>query len=231
MQDVVSQARKEGMISTGIDLLLAALPVVFIVVGFISFDRPRIFDDEMANYIASGILIAFICASVFFRLRALRKISALSGIRAATLYRNCVILCVFFFVLVLVSNYFYPRELNADGEHSNNPFAAILGLAFFVGAIYIIVSWCRINFSLARVSGVSTFRTYVWLCVGLFVLNILCNVAIIVLALSERQTDSVSALAIAVVMLKLLLPFAALIITGIVHLLAWSKIENISAEV
>ena len=231
MQDVVSQARKEGMISTGIDLFLAALPVVFIVVGFISFDRPRIFDDEMANYIASGILIAFICASVFFRLRALRKISALSGIRAATLYRNCVILCVFFFVLVLVSNYFYPRELNADGEHSNNPFAAILGLAFFVGAIYIIVSWCRINFSLARVSGVSTFRTYVWLCVGLFVLNILCNVAIIVLALSERQTDSVSALAIAVVMLKLLLPFAALIITGIVHLLAWSKIENISAEV
>lgn len=231
MQDVVSQARKEGMISTGIDLFLAALPVVFIVVGFISFDRPRIFDDEMANYIASGILIAFICASVFFRLRALRKISALSGIRAATLYRNCVILCVFFFVLVLVSNYFYPRELNADGEHSNNPFAAILGLAFFVGAIYIIVSWFRINFSLARVSGVSTFRTYVWLCVGLFVLNILCNVAIIVLALSERQTDSVSALAIAVVMLKLLLPFAALIITGIVHLLAWSKIEKISAEV
>ena len=231
MQDVVSQARKEGMISTGIDLFLAALPVVFIVVGFISFDRPRIFDDEMANYIASGILIAFICASVFFRLRALRKISALSGIRAATLYRNCVILCVFFFVLVLVSNYFYPRELNADGEHSNNPFAAILGLAFFVGAIYIIVSWFRINFSLARVSGVSTFRTYVWLCVGLFVLNILCNVAIIVLALSERQTDSVSALAIAVVMLKLLLPFAALIITGIVHLLAWSKIENIRAEV
>ena len=62
-------------------------------------------------------------------------------------------------------------------------------------------------------------------------LNILCNVAIIVLALSERQTDSVSALAIAVVMLKLLLPFAALIITGIVHLLAWSKIERISAGV
>ena len=231
MQDSVSQARKNGMISAGIDLFLAALPVVFIVVGFISFDRPRIFDDEMTNYIASGILIAFICASVFFRLRALRKISVLSGIKAAALYRNCVILCIFFFVLVLVSNYFYPRELNADGEHSNNPFAAILGLAFFVGAIYIIVSWFRINFSLARVSGVSTFRTYVWLCVGLFVLNILCNVAIIVLALSERQTDSVSALAIAVVMLKLLLPFVALIITGIVHLLAWSKIENISAEV
>jgi len=230
MQDIVSRARKEGMISAGIDLFLAALPVVFIVVGFISFGESK-FAGDAINYTASIICIAFICASVFFRLRALRKISALSGIKAAVLYRNCIILCVFFFVLVLVSNYFYPRELNADGEHSNNPFAAILGLAFFVGAIYIIVSWFRINFSLARVSGVSTFRTYVWLCVGLFVLNILCNVAIIVLALSERQTDSVSALAIAVVMLKLLLPFVALIITGIVHLLAWSKIENISAEV
>ncbi|WP_298783017.1 hypothetical protein, partial [uncultured Campylobacter sp.] len=85
MQDTVSQVRKNGMISAGIDLFLAALPVVFIVVGFISFDRPRIFDDEMTNYIASGILIAFICASVIFKLRALNKIEALSGTNAAAL--------------------------------------------------------------------------------------------------------------------------------------------------
>ena len=128
-------------------------------------------------------------------------------------------------------NHLYPREPDVDGGQSDNPFAAIFGLALFVGVIYIIVAWFRINFSLARVSGVSTFRTYVWLCVGLFVLNILCNAAIIAIAISEPRTEQVSALAIAVVMLKLLLPFAALIITGIVHLLAWSKIEKISAEV
>ena len=88
MQFIVSQARKEGMISTGIDLFLAALPVVFIVVGYVSFSEPWRLDDEMINYIASGILIAFICVSAFFRLQALRKISALSGIKAATLYRT-----------------------------------------------------------------------------------------------------------------------------------------------
>jgi len=232
MQFIVSQARKEGMISTGIDLFLAALPAVFIVVGYVSFSEPWRLDDEMINYIASGILIAFICVSAFFRLQALRKISALSGIKAATLYRNCIIICVCFFALALVLNYLYPREPDADGGQSDNPFAAIFGLALFAGVIYIIVAWFRINFSLARVSGVSTFRTYVWLCVGLFVLNILCNAAIIAIAISsEPRTEQVSALAIAVVMLKLLLPFAALIITGIVHLLAWSKIEKISTEV
>ena len=231
MQFIVSQARKEGMISTGIDLFLAALPVVFIVVGYVSFSEPWRLDDETINYIASGILIAFICVSAFFRLQALRKISALSGIKAATLYRNRIIICVCFFALALVLNYLYPREPDADGGQSDNPFAAIFGLALFVGVIYIIVAWFRINFSLARVSGVSTFRTYVWLCVGLFVLNILCNVAILAIAISEPRTEQFSALAIAVVMLKLLLPFAALIITGIVHLLAWSKIEKISAEV
>ena len=230
MQFIVSQARKEGMISTGIDLFLAALPVVFIVVGYISYNEPKFVGDEI-NYIASGILIAFICVSVFFRLRALRKISALSGIKAATLYRNCIIICICFFALALVLNYLYPREPDADGGQNDNPFAAIFGLALFVGVIYIIVAWFRINFSLAHVSGVSTFRTYVWLCVGLFVLNILCNAAIIAIAISEPRTEQVSALAIAVVMLKMLLPFAALIITGIVHLLAWSKIEKISAEV
>ena len=47
MQFIVSQARKEGMISTGIDLFLAALPAVFIVVGYVSFSEPWHLDDEM----------------------------------------------------------------------------------------------------------------------------------------------------------------------------------------
>ena len=233
MQFIVSQARKEGMISTGIDLFLAALPAVFIVVGYVSFSEPWRLDDEMINYIASGILIAFICVSAFFRLQALRKISALSGIKAATLYRNCIIICVCFFALALVLNYLYPREPDADGGQSDNPFAAIFGLALFVGVIYIIVAWFRINFSLARISGVSTFRTYVWLCVGLFVLNILCNVALYGLFAYKLQTgaEPASALVIVVVLSKMLLPFIALVITSIVHVLAWSKLEKISAGV
>ena len=104
-------------------------------------------------------------------------------------------------------------------------------LIFLAAAAYVIVSWFRINFSLAHISGVSTFRTYVWLCVIFFVLNILCNATVIALALSEQQIDPSSALTITAILFKLLLPFAALIITSIVHLLAWSKIERISAEV
>ncbi|WP_299084851.1 hypothetical protein [uncultured Campylobacter sp.] len=217
MQDIVSQARKNGIISTGIDLFLAAVPVVFIMIGFLSFDRPRIFDDDMTNYIASGILIAFICASMFFRLRALDKIEALSDTKAAALYRNCIVICV----CTTVCMYFYQSHFREITRI----------LIFLAAAAYVIVSWFRINFSLARISGVSTFRTYVWLCVIFFVLNILCNATVIALALSERQIDLGSALTITAILFKLLLPFAALIITSIVHLLAWSKIEKISTEV
>ena len=217
MQDIVSQVRKNGIISTGIDLFLAALPVVFIMIGFLSFDRPRIFDDDMTNYIASGILIAFICASVFFRLQALDKIEALSDTKAAALYRNCIVICV----CTTVCMYFYQSHFREITRI----------LIFLAAAAYVIVSWFRINFSLARISGVSTFRTYVWLCVIFFVLNILCNATVIALALSERQIDLGSALTITAILFKLLLPFAALIITSIVHLLAWSKIEKISTEV
>ena len=217
MQDIVSQVRKNGIISTGIDLFLAAVPVVFIMIGFLSFDRPRIFDDDMTNYIASGILIAFICASMFFRLRALDKIEALSDTKAAALYRNCIVICV----CTTVCMYFYQSHFREITRI----------LIFLAAAAYVIVSWFRINFSLARISGVSTFRTYVWLCVIFFVLNILCNATVIALALSERQIDLGSALTITAILFKLLLPFAALIITSIVHLLAWSKIEKISTEV
>ena len=177
--------------------------------------------------IISGIFIALICFSVIYRLRALSKISALSGIKAAALYRNCVIICICFVALLL----FYPagccyREVTMKEMIEET----IWNLAVPAAAIYIIVAWLRINFSLARVSGVSAFRTYVWLCVGFLALNILCGAGPFGLANSKPQTDDAVAVLVAT-SFKEFLPFAALIITGIVHLLAWSKIEKISAEV
>ena len=94
-------------------------------------------------------------------------------------------------------------------------------------AIYIIVAWLRINFSLARVSGVSAFRTYVWLCVGFLVLNILCGAGPFGLANSKPQIGNSDAVLI-IASLKEFLPFIALVITSIVHLLAWSKIEKLA---
>ncbi len=72
-----------------------------------------------------------------------------------------------------------------------------------------------------------TFRIYVWLCVGFLALNILCGAGPFGLANSKPQTDDAVA-ALVITSLKEFLPFAALIITGIVHLLAWSKIEKLA---
>ena len=214
MQDLVSQVRKEGMISTGIDLFLAAVLTVFKVVGLVPGGM---------FVIISGIFIAFICFSVIYRLRALSKISALSGIKAAVLYRNCVMICICFVALLL----FYPAGCYREVTMKEMIEETIWNLAVPAAAIYIIVAWLRINFSLARVSGVMTFRIYVWLCVGFLALNILCGAGPFGLANSKPQTDDAVA-ALVITSLKEFLPFAALIITGIVHLLAWSKIEKLA---
>ena len=103
----------------------------------------------------------------------------------------------------------------------------IWNLAVPAAAIYIIVAWLRINFSLARVSGVSAFRTYVWLCAFFFALNWLCGAGPFGLANSKPQTDD-SVVALVITSLKEFLPFIALVITSIVHLLAWSKIEKLA---
>ena len=50
MQNIVSQARKNGMISTGIDLFSAMLPVVFIVIGFIFADGSEFRSNKIANF-------------------------------------------------------------------------------------------------------------------------------------------------------------------------------------
>ena len=202
------------MISTGIDLLLAVALAVFKVIGLASGGM---------FLIVSGIFIALICLSVIYRLRALRKISKLSGIKAAALYRNCVILCICFVALLL----FYPAGCYREVTMKEMIEETIWNLAVPAAAIYIIVAWLRINFSLARVSGVSAFRIYVWLCVGFFALNWLCGAGPFGLAASKPQIDDSVAVLVAT-SFKEFLPFASLIITSVVHLLAWSKIEKLA---
>lgn len=212
MQDTVSQVRKDGMISTGIDLFLAVVLVIFKAIGLASGGM---------FLIVSGIFIALICFSVIYRLRALRKISKLSGIKAAALYRNCVILCICFVALLL----FYPAGCYREVTIKEMIEETIWNLAVPAAAIYIIVAWLRINFSLARVSGVMIFRIYVWLCAFFFALNWLCGAGPFGLATSKPQIGNSDAVLVAT-SFKEFLPFAALIITSIVHLLAWSKIEK-----
>ncbi|WP_298756242.1 hypothetical protein [uncultured Campylobacter sp.] len=214
MQDLVSQVRKEGMISTGIDLFLAAVLAVFKVIGLASGGM---------FLIVSGIFITLICFSVIYRLRVLRKISMLSGIKAAALYRNCVMICICFVALLL----FYPAGCYREVTIKEMIEETIWNLAVPATAIYIIVAWLRINFSLARVSGVMIFRIYVWLCAFFFALNWLCGAGPFGLATSKPQIgDTVAALVIT--SFKEFLPFASLIITSVVHLLAWSKIEKLA---
>ena len=214
MQDLVSQVRKEGMISTGIDLFLAAVLAVFKAIGLAPGGM---------FLIVSGIFIALICFSVIYRLRALSKISALSGIKAAALYRNCIIV----FICISVFSLFHPISSCREEMIRETTGETIWNLAAPAAAIYIIVAWLRINFSLARVSGVSAFRTYVWLCVGFLALNILCGAGPFGLANSKPQTDD-SVVALVITSFKEFLPFASLIITSVVHLLAWSKIEKLA---
>ena len=167
MQNLVSQARKEGMISTGIDLFLAAVPATLVALDIATGGMLGLSTNKTATYITGGIIFAIFCVSVFFRLRALRKISALSGIRAAVLYRNCVIVCI---CVIAITSIFLSIPLSISHKH----LAMILCILIaFAGAIYMIVAWFCINFALVRVSGVGIFETYVWFCVILFSLNAL----------------------------------------------------------
>ena len=167
MQDAVTQARKEGMISTGIDLFLAAVPATLVALDIATGGILGLSGNKTATYIIGGIIFALLCVSVFFRLRALRKISALSGIKAVVLYRNCVMICI---CVIAITSIFLSIPLSISHKH----LAMILCILIaFAGAIYIIVAWFCINFALARVSGVGIFETYVWFCVILFPLNAL----------------------------------------------------------
>ena len=135
MQDLVSQARKEGMISTGIDLFLAAVPATLVALDIATGGILGLSTNKTATYIIGGIIFALLCVSVFFRLRALRKISMLSGIKAAALYRNCIIVCI---CVIAITSIFLSIPLSISYKH----LAMILCILIaFAGTIYIIVAW------------------------------------------------------------------------------------------
>ena len=92
--------------------------------------------------IIGGIFIALICFSVIYRLRALSKISALSGIKAAALYRNCIIV----FICISVFSLFHPISSCREEMIRETTGETIWNLAAPAAAIYIIVAWLRINF-------------------------------------------------------------------------------------
>ena len=54
MQDLVSQARKEGMISTGIDLLLAAVPATLVALDIAKDDMLGLSTNKTATCIITG---------------------------------------------------------------------------------------------------------------------------------------------------------------------------------
>ncbi|WP_298023553.1 hypothetical protein [uncultured Campylobacter sp.] len=59
MQDLVSQARKEGMISTGIDLFLAAVPATLVALDIAKNNMLGLSTNKTATYITGGIFLLF----------------------------------------------------------------------------------------------------------------------------------------------------------------------------
>ena len=57
MQFIVSQARKEGMISTGIDLFLAAVPATLVALDIAKDDMLGLSGNKTATYIIGGIRV------------------------------------------------------------------------------------------------------------------------------------------------------------------------------
>jgi len=55
MQDLVSQARKEGMISTGIDLFLAAVPATLVALDIAINGMLGLSTNKTATYITGGM--------------------------------------------------------------------------------------------------------------------------------------------------------------------------------
>jgi len=67
MQNLVSQARKEGMISAGIDLFLAAVPATLVALDIAKGDMLGLIStNKTATYITGGIrFYYFLCFGIF----------------------------------------------------------------------------------------------------------------------------------------------------------------------
>ena len=209
-QKVLKEAKRQGIISCR--LMLATVTVSFFTKLYLIFTRPHGESQEQLIKLLEGSVnfVLFLAAAVYMWY-ALKKLEEIYGADVLSIYKQMIFVSIVFAVVGIAFGFIRGVE-----DRPSAIGAGLAGLFILAITVYLAVLWAKLNFSLAKITENTLFKTYVFFAIASFIIAFALQIMLSIGYFTAVFSILLAALAIAILYV---LPTAF-------YLYAWTMIKE-----
>ena len=155
-QKALKEAKRQGIISCR--LMLATVAVSFLIKLYLIFTQPHGESQEQLIKLLEGSVnfVLFLAAAVYMWY-ALKKLEEIYGADVLSIYKQMIFASIVFTVVGIAFGFIRGVE-----DRPAAIGAGLAGLFILAITVYLAVLWAKLNFSLAKITENTLFKTYVF---------------------------------------------------------------------
>ena len=163
-RETLKAAKKQGIISC--QLMLATVAVSFFTKLYLIFTRPHGESQEQLIKLLEGSVnfVPFLAAAVYMWY-ALKKLEEIYGADVLSIYKQMIFVSIVFAVVGIAFGFIRGVE-----DRPAAIGAGLAGLFILAITVYLAVLWAKLNFSLAKITENTLFKTYVFFAIASFII-------------------------------------------------------------
>ena len=163
-RETLKAAKRQGIISCR--LMLATVAVSFFTKLYLIFTRPHGESQEQLIKLLEGSVnfVLFLAAAVYMWY-ALKKLEEICGADVLSIYKQMIFASIVFAVVGIAFGFIRGVE-----DRPAAIGAGLAGLFILAITVYLAVLWAKLNFSLAKITENTLFKTYVFFAIASFII-------------------------------------------------------------
>ena len=163
-QKALKEAKRQGIISCR--LMLATVAVSFLIKLYLIFTQPHGESQEQLIKLLEGSVnfVLFLAAAVYMWY-ALKKLEEIYDTDVLSIYKQMIFASIVFTVVGIAFGFIRGVE-----DRPAAIGAGLAGLFILAITVYLAVLWAKLNFSLAKITENTLFKTYVFFAIASFII-------------------------------------------------------------
>ena len=163
-QKVLKEAKRQGIISCR--LMLATVTVSFFTKLYLIFTRPHgESQEQMIKLLEGSVNFVLFLAAAVYMWYALKKLEEIYGADVLSIYKQIIFASIVFAVVGIAFGFIRGVE-----DRPAAIGAGLAGLFILAITVYLAVLWAKLNFSLAKITENTLFKTYVFFAIASFII-------------------------------------------------------------
>ena len=163
-QKVLKEAKRQGIVSCR--LMLATVAVSLFIKLYLIFTQPHGESQEQLTKLLEGSVnfMLFLAAAVYMWY-ALKKLEEIYDTDVLSIYKQMIFASIVFAVVGIAFGFIRGVE-----DRPASIGAGLAGLFILAITVYLTVLWAKLNFSLAKITENTLFKTYVFFAIASFII-------------------------------------------------------------